>query len=131
MFADVEENHLESDPLPSRIISLVSDQIRLDSPSVEFSNALSSLDGDIMISGVWNINLIQSLIPERVYSIPENLDLNPSLDNEVLLKAQKLPLHPHQEHMRMNIAMALVSHKPKSPKIKRKSGFFSKVLKRL
>ena len=128
---DVEENCLESDPVPSRNISRMSGQIRFDPPFVDFSNPVSSHDSDIKMGGVLNINPNQSVIPGRVYSIPEDLDLNPSPDNRVLLKAQKLSLHPCQEHMTMNIASTLVSHKPESPETKRKSGFLSKVLKRL
>ena len=45
-----------------------------------------------------------------------------SVDERVLDKAKKLSLRPRQEHMRMNITKALVSHKPRLPKSKAKSG---------
>ena len=84
---DIEENRLDSDVPPSRNISLVSGQVGLDSPSIEFSNSVSSFDSDLKTGGVWNINPNQSLIQGRVYSIVEDLELNPSSDDKVLLKA--------------------------------------------
>ena len=66
-----------------------------------------------------------------VYSLPPNLPSDITIDKRVLAKAEKLSLHPNQEHMRLNIARALVSHKPCSPKSKAKSGLLSRVLKRL
>ena len=65
-----------------------------------------------------------------MYSIPElpgGLGNSAKLDKKVLAKAEQLTLHPRQEHMRFNIAKALVEHKPRSPKSK---GLFG-IVKRL
>ena len=64
----------------------------------------------------------QSVVPNMVYTIPPNIPTNISVNHKVLEKASKLSLHPRQEHMRVNIARALVSHKPHSAKTKTKLG---------
>ena len=46
-----------------------------------------------------------------MYSIPElpgGLGNSAKLDKKILAKAEQLTLHPRQEHMRLNIAKALV-----------------------
>ena len=58
----------------------------------------------------------QTIVPNMVYTIPPNIPSNLSVSQKVLEKASKLSLHPRQERKRMNIAKALVSHKPRSPK---------------
>ena len=73
------------------------------------------------------------LVSNRVYSIPSlpgDLATAQKIDKKVLAKAEKLSLHPHQEHMRFNIAKALTAHKPRSPRSKAKSGLLN-MLKRL
>ena len=128
---DPEQNRLDFNILPSRDVSVFSSQNRLESVSADNSNPVSSLEAARKSDGIMEVNPSRSLIPGMVYSIPDGLNLEPAPDSKVLLRAQKLSLHPRQEHMRMDIARALVSHKPCSPKSKRKSGFLSRVFKRL
>ena len=84
---DLEENRLDLDVLPSRNVSVVSGQNRLESASVDVLNPVSS-EGEWKSSCVLEVNPDQSLIQGIVYSIPDNLNLNPSSDSRVLLKAQ-------------------------------------------
>ena len=73
------------------------------------------------------------LVSNRVYTVPSlpgGLLNVPKIDKKVLAKAEKLSLHPKQEHMRFNIDKALLAHKPRSPQSKAKSSLFN-VLKRL
>ena len=82
--------------------------------NLDIGDPLSSFNPSWKSSGVLPINPGQSLVPNRVYSLPADLGNVHKIDKRVLAKAEKLSLHPNQEHMRFNIAKALVSHKPHS-----------------
>ena len=123
---DIEQNR-DYNPVPSRNLSPLSSQLRLEF----LGDHIHSFDSDWKFCGALQIVPEQSIVLNMVYSIPPNLPKSVSVDQRVLDKASKLSLHPKKEHMRMNIAKALVSHKPRSPKTKAKSGLLSRVLKRL
>ena len=78
------------------------------------------------------VNPDYSLVPNMVYSLPPITENEvDSVNPKVLAKAQSLSLHPRQEHMRLNIAKALVYGKHRPPKAKGKSSLINRVLKRL
>ena len=66
-----------------------------------------------------------------VYSVPEGVMVDSPVDSRVRKRALKLCLSPELDHMHLNIARALVSSKPRSPKSQSKSEFLSRGLKRL
>ena len=117
---------------PSRDISSAPSPSRLETQP-DLSDPLSSLAPTWQFSRAQELNPSSPLVSKRVYSIPSlpgGLANIHKIDKKVLAKAEKLSLHPHQEHMRFNIAKALLAHKPCSPQGKAKSSLFNK-LKRL
>ena len=126
-----EENR--SANTPSCDISLPPSSNRVETTGPNPCDPLSTFNPVRDSSHVQEVYPSHPLVSNRVYSIPSllgGLTDTHKLDKKVLAKAEKLSLHPHQEHMRFNIAKALIDHKPRSPQSKAKSSLFN-VLKRL
>ena len=114
--------HLKT--LPNSPLNLV------ESP--DLTHLAPSLEYDWKSEGALRVNPDYPLVPNMVYSLPPiNEKEVTSVNSKVLAKAQSLSLHPRQEHMRLNIAKALVYNKSCSPKAKGKSSLINRVLKRL
>ena len=99
---------------PSRDISSVPLSSRLETQP-DLADPLSSFSPSWQFSRAQELDPSSPLVSNKVYSIPSLpgglLDTH-KLDKKVLAKAERLSLHPHQEHMRLNIARSLVAHKP-------------------
>ena len=94
----------------------------------DLCDPLASFTPNWQSSHVQELDPYSPLVYNRVYSVPSLPGgvVNASkIDKKVLSKAGKLSLHPNQEHMRFNIAKALVTHKPCSPLCKVKSSLFN------
>ena len=127
---DPELSRVDNPALPSRDITQLSSQLRVESSDLK--HLAPSLEYDWKSEGALRVNPDYSLVPNMVYSLPPITEKEvDSVNPKVLAKAQSLSLHPRQEHMRLNIGKALVYGKPCSPKAKGKSSFINRVLKRL
>ena len=84
---NLEENCLDSVVLSSLDVSQISSHPRLESNIIDSGQVLN-LDSDWRSSGAMQVNPEQSLVPNMVYSLPENLSMNSPLDRRVLNKAQ-------------------------------------------
>ena len=129
---DPEEDHSAVLAPPSHNISSAPSADRVETQP-NLCDPLSSFAPTWQSPHVQELDPSSPLVSNRVYTVPSlpgGLLNVPKIDKKVLAKAEKLSLHPKQEHMRFNIAKALLAHKPRSPRSKAKSSLFN-VLKRL